>query len=71
MSMKPGFWRASSTTTDVRDCWLAEACGTVTKNDTATTSRRTTNTTVAAVQANNDNTYCADGYKGPCKYMNT
>jgi hypothetical protein len=71
MSMKPGFWRASSTTTDVRDCWLAEACGTVTKIETATTSRRTSDTTVAVAQANNDNTYCADGYKGPCKCMHT
>jgi hypothetical protein len=68
LSMTPGYWRASQATTDVRDCWLAEACGNVTKNDTAP-ARRTTDTTASVVQANNDNKYCTDGYKGPCKYM--
>jgi hypothetical protein len=74
LSMALGFWRASQATTDVRACWLAEACRDIDSYDTATATataanaRRTTDTTSAVVQAENDKQYCATGYKGPCKY---
>jgi hypothetical protein len=66
--LQPGYWRASSVTTDVRACWLAEAC--IGTNNTAETTidRRMTETISAVVQANNDGEYCTNGYKGLCKY---
>jgi hypothetical protein len=77
LQLKPGYWRASSDTTDIRECWLAEAC---VKNNTLTTTAAATTTaairritdTAAIDQVNgNDvgNIYCADGYKGPCKFF--
>jgi hypothetical protein len=38
-AMLPGYWRASSTSTDVRQCWLATACtGNTDAVDTTATS---------------------------------
>jgi hypothetical protein len=79
LQLNPGYWRASNLTTDVRECWLAEACVKIKKKHTLTTTaaatasaatRRTTDT--AAIGQTDDNNvtdiYCADGYKGPCKF---
>jgi hypothetical protein len=64
--LQPGFWRASVTTTDIRECWYTEAC-----NDTSTTraltARRITDTANTTVAKTDDNRYCTNGYKGPCK----
>jgi hypothetical protein len=75
LQLKPGYWRASNGTTDIRKCWVAEAClGTnttsTTTNTTITTTRRTTDTaTIGQIEDNGmSNIYCSDGYKGPCKY---
>jgi hypothetical protein len=71
LQLAPGYWRASSNTTDVRKCWLAEAC--VNNNTLSRTAatRRTTDTAAIDQVKSNDvgDIYCADGYKGPCKYI--
>jgi hypothetical protein len=75
IQLEPGYWRASGNTTDVRECWLAEACvGTnnlSTLTNVTAATRRTTDT--AAIDHANSSDfgdiYCAAGYKGPCKYI--
>eukprot|EP00953_Heterococcus_sp_UTEX-ZZ885_P035577 18362-Heterococcus_DN1.PRE.1 len=62
--LKPGFWRASLSTTDIRDCWYAEACN-ATANATAVTTRRATGTATTDIVQADDNRYCTTGYKGP------
>jgi hypothetical protein len=78
LQLQSGYWRASNTTTDVRECWLAEACvGTnnlsATTNTTAAATRRRRATETASIGQSDANEvtdiYCADGYKGPCEYI--
>eukprot|EP00953_Heterococcus_sp_UTEX-ZZ885_P008097 4861-Heterococcus_DN1.PRE.2 len=77
-----GYWRASTSTTDVRKCWLPAAC-----NNTATiaaidstsnatilsaigtsSSSSATSSSAAVVSVlSGSNPYCTPGYKGPCK----
>jgi hypothetical protein len=102
-SLVIGYWRASTTSTDVRPCWFADACMANSNRPANTTvitaSNKDCGTTVAVSSsrssASSDNilfeesddcndtspstsnasvtqvdttTYCAEGYKGPCKY---
>jgi hypothetical protein len=105
-SLVKGYWRASTTSTDVRPCWFAKACtgnnsttaaaaadtpsDCVTTISTASSAFRTDvssstinsadvvdgngcddNTISSLISASDtqldDTTYCAQGYKGPCK----
>jgi hypothetical protein len=103
-ALTAGYWRASSTSTDVRPCWFVDACAgnsdasrsstIVSQNCSATAypSSLSGDTTSSSVSADNilveDSlgcndtaittrtasigqidvaTYCASGYKGPCK----
>jgi hypothetical protein len=77
LQLHSGYWRASHITTDVRECWLAEACvginnPSTTTSTTATATRRRRATETASIGQSDANEvtdiYCADGYKGPCKY---
>jgi hypothetical protein len=72
LKMQPGYWRASNSTTDVRECWLIEACVGTNNRSTQTTRRTTDTANIGQTDDNllNDDSsiYCANGYKGPCKY---
>jgi hypothetical protein len=63
LSMTAGYWRASDSTTDVRDCWFVKACA-GTNNGTVTavtaSTRRTAATPAAVAQANYADKYRAD-----------
>jgi hypothetical protein len=59
LTLEAGYWRASSISVDVRQCWLADAC-------IGRSSTRVDETT--SILQDDVTTYCAQGYKGPCKY---
>jgi hypothetical protein len=69
--LQPGYRRASNATTDVRECWYAEACArldaTAASTDITVAARRITTNTTAAITIDDSKTYCSAGYKGPCK----
>jgi hypothetical protein len=102
-SLVSGYWRASSTSTDVRSCWFADACSGNTNatqvtagiaDDCTTTTSfsrynssefsngdnilvedsegcddvANTNTATSSIAQVDVTTYCAKGYRGPCKY---
>ena len=81
-SLKPGRWRASPETTDVRQCWVERACTggadpststTAGQNATSAASRGLELTTDSDVPEviQTSKTYCAAGYQGPCEYCYT
>eukprot|EP00953_Heterococcus_sp_UTEX-ZZ885_P035939 18536-Heterococcus_DN1.PRE.5 len=73
-SLVHGYWRAATTSTDVRPCWFADACtGNRNENSSNSTSGADTTTTstssiVRGITQVDDATYCAQGYKGPCEH---
>jgi hypothetical protein len=73
-SLVKGYWRASTTSTDVRPCWFADACMSNSNNNSTNSTAGADNTTttstssIVSITQVDDTTYCAQGYKGPCKY---
>jgi predicted outer membrane repeat protein len=68
-SLTIGFWRASDSTTDVRECWLKSACNGSSSSSSTQSTNTSTGLSIDVMQA--DNKYCATGYVGPCEYSTT
>jgi hypothetical protein len=63
-ALVPGYWRLSTNTTDVRKCWVPEAC---VGNNEGTDSGFIGPVTSALTSVKMERSYCAPGYQGPCK----
>jgi predicted outer membrane repeat protein len=74
LPVMPGRWRESLTQLDARQCWNEDACkgGVAALNisTSAATTRALTSAASTAATTAASNSYCAPGYKGPCKYHN-
>jgi len=68
-SLKPGRWRASPETIDIRECWVEHACtgGRVSAGQNATTASRSLAFVDLRQVVQTSRTYCAPGYEGPCE----
>jgi predicted outer membrane repeat protein len=71
LPVMPGRWRENITQLEARQCWNANACkGGVAKLNISTstsTSRALASAAATAAATALSDSYCAEGYKGPCK----
>jgi hypothetical protein len=63
LKLKPGYWRASSSTSDTRNCWLAAACA----GDSDSVVAGISTARLLADATTSSDIYCAPGYSGPCE----